>query len=269
MQLEKDEEVWIRVKVKDNAQHKEGVWGVVLVDHLSSLPQEHNMFIHEDDIVTDEDAKFAFDFTVHDEDKIDTVLEELFHEINEMKEKDKIQCRVNTEFDGRLSTLEQDLPQAEIRALDAQERVGGVEKFHKQWPIDYMQVCERLGQLERDIETHNTVITRIQKTITPGESFMSSIVEEWASKECPECSHFEFNPRANYCSHCGYWLWHPPSPLPTTVDNVCRVCDRPIPEGQVYCRDHAVEIRTGEEVINSMEDLYRATTFPRTSRRSF
>jgi len=33
--------------------------------------------------------------------------------------------------------------------------------------------------------------------------------EPQPTKECPDCSHYEFNPHANFCSHCGARLFPP------------------------------------------------------------
>jgi len=109
---------------------------------------------------------------------------------------------------------------------------------------------KRLCQLERDMETHNEVITGIQK----GAGYPSSVVKEWDNPyddaawnaEWDGHSHDPEEGWVRDCPRCN--PYEPPK-----VDNVCRVCDKPIGHGRLYCHGHAPPlIRTGEEIINSM-----------------
>lgn len=57
---------------------------------------------------------------------------------------------MRNELERRVETLEGfDVLNTLCQLMDdLRERVAELEAFHKQWPIDYMQVCERLAALE-------------------------------------------------------------------------------------------------------------------------
>jgi len=271
MDLEEGQEVWVRAIVTGDGipwkKYEDGSssWFVRIDDHYGAK-SSFSVTVMDTDICTPE---MLIDNALNDnkrlkniEEKLETAnreeaiwhgkyhgnikkdIEELFHEIDELKEKDRIQCDVNTDVDGRLSTLEQDLEFADTRALDAQERVAaleednatadeqgeflrmqGVIKSHDKEinhlnnkTADYQQLIDRICQLEREIETHNEVITGLQ--------------DEWKRQ------HGDFDAAME---------------PPTDRYSLCRVCDKPIGYGQLYCYDHAPLIRTGEAMISADE----------------
>ena len=61
---------------------------------------------------------------------------------------------------------------ARLEIIDLEARVANLEKFHKQWPIDYLQVCERVANLEAKQQTdrdmsimHDKQLAKLEKAI--------------------------------------------------------------------------------------------------------
>ena len=271
MKLEKDQEVWIRVKVKDSVHHKEGVWGVVLKDHLSPSPQEHNMFIHEDDIVTGLIYKDYCD----GEEPIPAWGEGLLEMIaNHADGHDE----TNDKLEERVAALEEHI--VEIDEFIAPEP----ESFDvESWLKEQIQLqMERDRQVCRQLLEMNLRIVRdwanplIEEWDNPyddwwdhagnpleWDGYIYDPDEGWVQHEEPtEC---ECSPECMYRDYWPYcWTGCPRFPSkvttsgsvtykPPEIHNVCRVCDKPIGRGKPYC-NLCQPTRTGAEVISSMKD---------------
>ncbi len=222
MKLEQDQEVWIKAKVVSATPHrvKVGVgeiYAVVCEEHYNrSSPQ--TVFVSEHDIVYPPSASSQSKMLLDDKEEGAMYPADVVDRLKIVEDK--------------IRNAEQRAPNMRERVSDLEEKVEKLERSGMWGPghtIYHGNLKRQMAQIERDIETHNEVITRDRHTFAKHIGILEATHEE---PTIGERFHACNCPHRHEQRNCPDIMWE---------------------LAAAYCAIQP-RLRTGAEVISSMKD---------------